>query len=430
MACSAIKLKALLKKFMASIEPSKLDRWRRSFGNDAELDEVFIVLSVGAGLIATLGLLANSPAVVIGAMVVAPWIMPLRAAAFAVLLGDIPLLTRSLRTLMVGVFATTALSILLGKLAGLPQFGTEVNARTAPNLLDLGIALVAGGLATYAKLRSDAVSSLAGTAIAVALVPPICVMGLLLSHSEWEKAINAALLFATNLLGILTGGLVLMACKDPYFREQLKRSQLGAANFVLTGLLLIPLGSSFINLLSQARQATTRDLVAQTIEQFLTRETLTFGDQKKVEVERVDIDWNTNPPIVRVIVRVADPARPTFKQVSAVQEEINKRQNIRFRLVVQRNAVDIAGPQEEPNTKTPHTQQLIDSSIQPGEGTTSINDLKPLKGISPFEGLPFLKDKQSFTKENSIDLQSTPEFDAFPQEEPGLSSSSKSDSLQ
>ena len=61
---------------MASIEPSKLDRMHRRFGRDAELDEVFIVLSVGAGLIATLGLLADSPAVVIGAMVVAPWIMP------------------------------------------------------------------------------------------------------------------------------------------------------------------------------------------------------------------------------------------------------------------------------------------------------------------------------------------------------------------
>ena len=170
---------------MASIEPSKLDRMRRSFGSDAELDEVFIVLSIGAGLIATLGLLANSPAVVIGAMVVAPWIMPLRAAAFAVLFGDIPLLSRALRTLLVGVCATTLLSIVLGKLAGLPQFGSEVAARTSPNLLDLGIALVAGALATYAKLRSDAVSSLAGTAIAVALVPPICVLGLLLSNAYW-----------------------------------------------------------------------------------------------------------------------------------------------------------------------------------------------------------------------------------------------------
>ena len=396
---------------MTSIEPSKLDRMKRSFGSDAALDEVFIVLSIGAGLIATLGLLADSPAVVIGAMVVAPWIMPLRAAAFAVLFGDIPLLTRSLRTLMVGVLATTVLSILLGKLAGLPQFGSEVAARTSPNLLDLGIALVAGGLATYAKLRSDAVSSLAGTAIAVALVPPICVMGLLLSHAHWEEALGAGLLFATNLLGILTGGLVLMACKDSYFRQELKRSHLGAANFALTGLLLIPLGSSFITLLGQANKENTRDSVEKTIEQFLTRETLTFGDKKQVDVEKVDIDWDQNPPVVRVIVRVADPEQPTFKQVSAVQEEINKRQGLRFRLVVQRTAVDIVGPKEKPNIQTQVSKQLIDSDMQKSDEIETINRMRPFKDVPQTEDMPFLDNMRFVEKVEKNDLNSTSELE-------------------
>ena len=385
---------------MASIEPSQLDRMKRSFGNDAALDEVFIVLSIGAGLIATLGLLANSPAVVIGAMVVAPWIMPLRAAAFAVLFGDIHLLTRSLRTLFVGVSVTTFLSIVLGKLAGLPQFGSEVAARTSPNLLDLGIALVAGGLATYAKLRSGAVRSLAGIAIAVALVPPVCVMGLLLSHAYWEDALSAGLLFATNLLGILTGGLVLMACRDSYFRQELKRSHLGAANFALTGLLLIPLGSSFINLLSQARQESTRDSVEKTIEQFLTQQTLTFGDKEKVDVERVDIDWEQNPPVVQVMVRVADPERPTFKQVSAVQEEINKRQGLRFRLVVQRTAIDIVGPKEKPNTQTPISKKLIDSNTQPFNETEPIDGARTFKEVPKIDNMPFLDNMPPLVNEN------------------------------
>ena len=404
---------------MASIEPSKLDRMHRSFGRDAELDEVFIVLSVGAGMIATLGLLADSPAVVIGAMVVAPWIMPLRAAAFAVLFGNIPLLTRALRTLLVGVCATTVLSVVLGNLAGLPQFGSEVAARTVPNLLDLGIALVAGGLATYAKLRSDAVSSLAGTAIAVALVPPVCVMGLLLSNGYWEEAFGAGLLFATNLLGILTGGLVLMACKDSYFRHELKRSHLGAASFALTGLLLIPLGTSFINLLDQAKQKNTRESVEKTIEQFLTRQTVTFGDKKKVDVERIDIDWAQNPPVVRVIVRVADPERPTFKQVSAVQEEINKRQGLRFRLVVQRTAVDIVGPKEQPNIQSPISKKVIDSKIQPINETKPVKDMRPFREVPQIEQLPFLDNMQSFEqgkeneKEKSKDnsLNSTSELE-------------------
>ncbi|WP_415409486.1 DUF389 domain-containing protein [Synechococcus sp. A10-1-5-9] len=342
-----------------------LRRLHRSHMRDACLDEVFIVLSVGASLIATLGLLANSAAVVIGAMVVAPWIMPLRAAAFAILLGEIQLLGRSLRTLMVGVVSTTLLSLVLGYLADLPRFGTEVLTRTTPNLLDLGIALVAGGLATYAKLRSDAVSSLAGTAIAVALVPPVCVMGLLLSQQQWNEAVGAGLLFATNLLGILTGGLVLMAWKDPEFRQVFRRSHLSAASFTLTGLLLVPLGSSFLNLLDRAQKDSTRDMVQETIEGFLTRETLTFGDRETVDVERVDIVWNQNPPVIRVIVRVSDPALPSFKQVSAVQEEINRRQAIRFRLVVQRTAVDVVGPEEAPNPATPAAEQLLAPAPKP-----------------------------------------------------------------
>ncbi len=400
---------------MASIEPSKLDRMKRSFGSDAALDEVFIVLSIGAGLIATLGLLANSPAVVIGAMVVAPWIMPLRAAAFAVLFGDIPLLTRSLRTLMVGVCTTAVLSIVLGKLAGLPQFGSEVEARISPNLLDLGIALVAGGLATYAKLRSDAVSSIAGTAIAVALVPPVCVMGLLLSHADWADARGAGLLFATNLLGILTGGLVLMACIDSYFRQELKRSQLGAASFALTGLLLIPLGGSFINLLVQAKYENTRESVEKTITQFLTRETLTFGDKKKIYVEKVDIDWDQNPYIIRVIVRVADPELPTFKQISAVQEEINKRQNVRFRIVVERTAVDIVGPKEQPNVQGSTPKQLIDShtKTRPFKDAKPTDNTRPFKEVPLIEELPFLDNMQSLKEENSNKLNSTIESEAI-----------------
>ena len=350
-----------------SLSSRKIRQLHRSHMRDATLDEVFIVLSIGASLISTLGLLANSTAVVIGGMVVAPWIMPLRAAAFAILLGEVRLLGRSMRTLLVGVLSTTLLSFLLGSVAGLPQFGTEVLARTSPNLLDLGIALVAGGLATYAKLRSDAVSSLAGTAIAVALVPPVCVMGLLLSHQSWSDAFGAGLLFTTNLLGILTGGLVLMAWKDSEFRHELLRSRLSVANFTLTGLLLIPLGGSFIGLLNQANRENRRSMVEQTVRKFLVNETLTFSDPELVDVEQVDIGWRKNDHgknkeegIIRVIVRVTDPELPSYKQVTLVQEEINKLLRGHYQLVVQRTAVDVVGPKKV----IPSAQESVDAEIQ------------------------------------------------------------------
>ena len=333
------------------MERSRLEKLHHSYNQDAQLNEVYIVLTIGASLIASLGLLANNAAVVIGGMVVAPWIMPLRTSVFGVLLGAWPLLIKSLRTLVAGVAITTLLSSLLGGLAalvGLDQFGAEVIARTAPNLLDLGIALSAGAIASYAKLRSDAVSSLAGTAIAVALVPPVCVMGMLIAHQHWESAAGAGLLFITNLLGILTGGLVIMGLKEPFFREKVLTSHLSLISFILTGVLLIPLGISFRYLLVRADHERTRDEIQRTIKSFLEHETLTFGDNPAVEVNQVDIAWQHNPPIIRVLVRVSDPELPSFKQISAVQEEINKRQQIRFKLVVQRNAVVVVGPEEPP----------------------------------------------------------------------------------
>ena len=202
-------------------EEDRLDALLRSYDGEARLNESFIVLTIGASLIASLGVLANNAAVVIGAMVVAPWILPLRVAVFAVLIGQARLLSRSLITLAAGAGITLFLSMGLGLIArsqglllaeALPE---QVTARLEPNILDLGIALAAGAVATYAKVNPGAVSSMAGTAIAVALVPPVCVMGLMLSAQDLSGAQGAALLYAANLLGILIGGISVLAIREP-----------------------------------------------------------------------------------------------------------------------------------------------------------------------------------------------------------------------
>ena len=92
----------------------------------------------------------------------------------------------------------------------------QVTARLPPNILYLGIALAAGAVATYAKVNPGAVSSMAGTAIAVALVPPVCVMGMMLSASNMGGAQGAAVLFAANLLGILIGVFSVLAIRELY----------------------------------------------------------------------------------------------------------------------------------------------------------------------------------------------------------------------
>ena len=329
------------------VQPTSLASLEAAFEREARLDEPFVVLTVAASLIATLGLLADSPAVVIGAMLIAPWILPLRSASFAIVEGRLPLVGRALLTLAVGVAITMALSAGLGWLARLPVLGDEVLRRTTPNLLDLGIALVAGSIATYGRLRPEAVSSIAGTAIAVALVPPVCVLGLLLSIQQWAPARGAALLFAANLLGILSGGLLTLVVSQASLRQQLWRSRIGLVSLLLTGLLLIPLTGSFLSLVKQAQRRQALQQVERAITESLRQRTITLG--KNSELTSVSIDWNQNPPLIKAAVSVSRPNLPTSKQVAAVQDFINKQQGFNFRLLVQRVSIDVIGPEAAPN---------------------------------------------------------------------------------
>ena len=328
----------------------KLAVLRREFEHQAAFTQVFVVLTVGATLIATLGLLANSAGVVIGAMVVAPWILPLQAMAFEILQGRLPMFLRALRTLLLGVGLCVALSAGVGLLVAYPSFGSEVINRTSPNLLDLGVALVAGAVAMYAKLRKDAISALAGLAIAVALVPPMCVVGILLSSSLWAQAYGALLLFITNLLGIMVGAMAALGTLEKGYRSRLLHSRLGLTSVALTALLVIPLGSSFYRLLLRSRQETKAQQLEVAIEQQLRSSTITLGADPAIDLVGIGIDWQKNPPLIRARVRVTDPALPTATQVAAVQEFINKSQApLRFRLVMQRTAVDLIGPETAPN---------------------------------------------------------------------------------
>jgi uncharacterized hydrophobic protein (TIGR00271 family) len=317
------------------------------FELDARCDQPFRVLTLAAGAIATLGLLANSSAVVIGAMLIAPWMLPLRAAAFGILQGRLLLVGRALLTLLIGLAMTVVLSVLLGVSVGLPILGSEVEARTQPNLLDLGVALVAGAIAAYAAVSSKAISSLAGTAIAVALVPPVCAFGLLLARTQWSEALGAALLFAANLLGILSGALITLAVCLPELRIRLWRSRLGLVSLLLTALLLIPLTGSFLTLMAKARKVAALDQIQQAITASLKNRTITLGQDS--ELINVRIDWSQNPPLIRAAVRVTNPRLPTTRQVAAVQTYINDQQPIRYRLLVQRVSVDVVGPETEPN---------------------------------------------------------------------------------
>jgi len=333
-----------------------LEALRLEFERDAHFGAVFVVLTLAASLIATLGLLANSAAVVIGAMVVAPWILPLEAMAFEVARGSLPSFGRALRTLLLGVLLGVAVSASVGGLVGMPSFGEEVMARTRPTLLDLAVALAAGGVAMFAKLRKEAISALAGLAIAVALVPPMCVVGLSLAAGLWSQAGGALLLFLTNLLGILSGAMVALSLLERPFRGRLLHSRLGWTSLALTAALVVPLGGSFFKLLARSRQQASERRIEELVRQSLRNETLTLGRDSKLEA--LSIQWERDPPLIVARATVSDPNLPTPRQVADVQRFINRRlEPRRFQLVVQRTAIEVVAPEPPQAGSRPQTSR-------------------------------------------------------------------------
>ena len=165
----------------------------------------FVSLMMLSTAIAVFGILGDSTAVVIGAMLVAPLMVPVLGVAAAVVMGWPRRIVS--RTLLVA--AGSLLAVLLAALISflIPGMATplpaELMARTSPNLLDLGIALAAGAAGAYGQVRRHASDVLTGVAVAVALVPPLAVVGITLQLTEWQLALGATLLFLANVVGIV-----------------------------------------------------------------------------------------------------------------------------------------------------------------------------------------------------------------------------------
>jgi len=179
----------------------------REGGRDAYVRfGVLLVLSV---VIATGGVLGDSTATVIGAMIVAPLMTPIMASALAVVTGDAWHLGRSLAIVATGVATAIALSWLLGIASPVvvdASTNSQVSGRISPRLTDLIVALASGAAGGFALSRRKVSDALPGVAIAISLVPPLCVVGVMLANHDPSASMGAMLLFLTNFLAILVAG--------------------------------------------------------------------------------------------------------------------------------------------------------------------------------------------------------------------------------
>lgn len=168
----------------------------------------FFLLVVLSCSIATLGLITNSPAVIIGAMLVAPLMSPIIGIGMSSITGDSLLARNSATALLRGATLAVLLSSLMTVVnVNLPfvvlqELPGEVLARTHPSPIDLVIALAGGLAAAYALTRPNISAALPGVAIATALMPPLCTVGIGVALTRWDVAGGALLLFITNAITI------------------------------------------------------------------------------------------------------------------------------------------------------------------------------------------------------------------------------------
>jgi len=220
---------------------------------DAKIDKIYLVLMLLSTLLAAFGLFADSTAVIIGAMLVAPLMTPIVSLAMGLLRAEQGMIKDSIWKIFLGVALALLASSLLAYILPYSQTTSEMNARVNPTLLDLGIAIFSGIAAAYSKSFKEISQNLAGVAIAVALVPPLAVAGIGLGYSDFSMFFGAFLLFFTNLVGIVLAAVLTFQVLG--FSNVVKSKKGFALVFILLVSVSFPLYISYDHMIERYKLA-------------------------------------------------------------------------------------------------------------------------------------------------------------------------------
>jgi uncharacterized hydrophobic protein (TIGR00271 family) len=277
----------------------------------------FFVLIVLSSIIATLGLLLNSAAVVIGAMLVAPLMSPILGFSLGMVLGDVRLIRLSIEAVFKGVTLALVIAVLIGILSPFKELTDEIMARTQPTLLDLTVALASGMAGAYSLSREEVSAALPGVAISAALMPPLSVAGLGLSLGMPQVAGGAFLLFIANIAAISLAGVIvfiLLGVRSQTWQpEEHRRIRRGLIGFGLLVLVIaIPLGVIMAGIVRHA--ATRREIQDVLTEQMVAH-----------EGELIDFEHQLQQEDLKVIATVQSVDGMTGAWVDAMASALRER---------------------------------------------------------------------------------------------------------
>jgi uncharacterized hydrophobic protein (TIGR00271 family) len=273
--------------------------------------------------IATFGLITDSAAVIIGAMLVAPLMSPILGLSLASVAGEQRMFRNAVIALVEGSVLAVILSALLGLIAGwLPLdifkvLPGEILARTHPSPFDLGIGLAGGAAAAYALAQPRLSAALPGVAIATALMPPLCTAGIGIALANGSITLGAVLLFLTNLAAISFAGIMVFVAMGfrPRHLENtwhhIPRSLFISAT--LTLLITVPLIVLTLQVVKQAR-------LNQEVRQAITAELASLPD-----AQLVNVNIDTTDSTLQLLVTIRTSRQPDYAQVVALQSAIAAR---------------------------------------------------------------------------------------------------------
>jgi uncharacterized hydrophobic protein (TIGR00271 family) len=276
---------------------------RESVASGTVLNSSYLAMNLAAALIAGFGLMENSPAVIIGAMLIAMLYGPIIGIAFGLAEANLHLLRRGLLAEVVGALLVLAAGLLIGMSTRDLTIGGEILSRTSPNLLDLLIALV-GGLAGGFTFVSTGLSGVVvGVAIATALVPPLTTCGILLARQLPNAAAGAFLLFLANFTAIALGAMIvfLLAGHRPVAADEAKR--VFTPRLVCLALVLL----LAFHLNGTLRRTSARSIMQSNIRKALAQEVAKIPGARLVDVTLVQRDGKTT---AWAVARTPEPISP------------------------------------------------------------------------------------------------------------------------
>ncbi|GAA1699280.1 DUF389 domain-containing protein [Microbacterium sediminicola] len=208
----------------------------------------FLIMLVLSGVIAITGVLADSTATVIGAMIIAPLATPILGIGLGIVVGQLRLVLTSLAWVMIGLAIVVFIGAISARFVADPTtlaVNSQVTGRTSPGLLDLAAALATGTAGAFAIARRDLSAVLPGVAIAISLVPPLAVVGVCAGVGAWDSALGALWLFLSNVVALIIASSIVLTiagyAKDPASLPTAKRRRAYTVVGVAAAVVIIPL---------------------------------------------------------------------------------------------------------------------------------------------------------------------------------------------